>query len=110
VIGLRNPDSRRALRSIVEAIVALALVGLLYWLVSLLSAAPAALTGISRGCLIIIGLNALMYGAENVTRAIKLTGPAGFGAEFGSDAAPVAAQTVADAAQTTADQIKETTP
>lgn len=82
-MNLADPNTRRALRSGVEAIVGLALVGLLYWIVSLLSAVPAALTGISRGCLLILGLNALMYGAENVTRAIKLTGPFDTSAEIG---------------------------
>lgn len=84
-MNLANPDSRRALRSVVEAAVGLSLVGLLYWLVSLLAAVPAALTGISHGCLFILGLNALMYGAENVTRAIKLTGPLGTSAEIGGE-------------------------
>lgn len=102
---LSNPDSRRGLRSVVEAIIALCLVGLLYWLTSLLSGVPAGLEGIARGALIILGLNAIFYGAENVSRAIKLTGPLGTSAEFGPDA-PAAAQTVADSAQTTADAIK----
>lgn len=86
---LTNPDARRALRSVIEAVVALALVGLLYWLTSLLGAVPEGLKAIARGCLIILGLNTIFYGAENVTRAIKLTGPAGFGAEFGGEATPV---------------------
>lgn len=95
-MSLRDPDARRALRSLVEALVALCLVGLLFWLTSLLSAAPAALTGISRGCLVILGLNAIFYGAENVTRAIKLTGPLGTSAEFGADPTPVTVTNASD--------------
>ncbi len=105
-MSLTNPDSRRALRSVIEAIVALALVALLWWLTSLLSGVPKGLESIARGALVILGLNAIFYGAENVTRAIKLTGPLGTSAEFGADDAPQAAQAVADSAQTTADVIK----
>lgn len=111
-MSLSNPDARRALRSAVEAFVALCLVALLFWIVSLLSGVPAGLEAIARGCLIIIGLNALFYGAENVTRAIKLTGPLGTSAQFGGDdpsPPAAAAQAVANSAQETADQIKEVT-
>lgn len=109
-MNLGNPDTRRGLRSVVEAVAALCLLGLLYWQTSLLSGVPAALLTISRGCLIILGLNAIFYGAENVTRAISLTGPLGWGAKFGDDPPPAqAAQTVADAAQERADTVKETT-
>jgi hypothetical protein len=104
-----NPDTRRALRSIVEAVTALCLVGLLFWLTSLLEGIPAGLEAIARGSLIILGLNAVFYGAENVSRAISLTGPMGLGAKFGPDA-PQAAQTVADSAQQTADVIKDAAP
>jgi hypothetical protein len=68
---LNNPNSRRALRSIVQAIVALALIGLLYWLTQLLSRDVIGLRQIARGALIICGLGTLLYGAENVSRAVK---------------------------------------
>jgi hypothetical protein len=105
-VNLANPDVRRGLRAAVDAAALLALVALLYWLTDKLSGNAHGLAGIAHGSLIIIGLGTLFYGAENVTRAIKLTGPAGFAAEFGADA-PAAAQTVADAAKTKADQISE---
>lgn len=108
-MSLTNPDARRALRAGIEAVVSMAFVGLLYWITYLLTGHARELAGIARGALIIIGLGSLFYGAENVTRAIKLTGPAGFGAEFGGDA-PAAAQTVASAAKETADAISETQP
>lgn len=82
-MNLTNPDARRALRSVIEAIVALALVALLYWVTSRLSGFPAALEAIARGALIILGINAVMYGAENTTRAIKLSGPEGIGVDLG---------------------------
>lgn len=84
-MSLRDPDTRRALRSVVEAIVALCLVGLLYWLTSLLRSVPDGLEGIARGSLIILGLGTIFYGAENTARAIKLTGPLNTSAEFGED-------------------------
>lgn len=86
---LSNPDARRALRAVVQAILALALTGLLYWITGRVAHDSTVLMNIARGALIILGIGELMYGAENVTRAIKLTGPAGFGAEFGSDVTPV---------------------
>ena len=105
-MNLSNPDQRRALRAIVQAIAALALIGLLYWITGRVDQGSDVLMTLARGGLIILGIGEVMYGAENVTRAIKLSGPAGFGAEFGSDA-PAAAQTVAAVAKDTADQITE---
>lgn len=80
--GLSKPEGRRALRSVIQAIIALALTGLLYWLTHLLRGNAEELMGIARGALLIIGLGTLFYGAENVTRAIKLT-VLGNSAEFG---------------------------
>jgi hypothetical protein len=70
-VSLNNPDSRRALRSIVQGIVALALIALLYWITSLLSKDIIGLRNIARGALIICGLGTLLYGAENVTRSVR---------------------------------------
>jgi len=89
VSGLSNPDRRRALRAIVQATLALALIGLLYWITHRVESNSSVLMAIARGALIILGIGEIFYGAENVTRAIKLTGPAGFGAEFGGEATPV---------------------
>ena len=105
-MNLSNPDVRRGLRAVIEALAAVALVALLYWLTSLLGAFPRELSAIARGALIILGLNAIFYGAENVSRAIKLTGPLGTGAEFGPEA-PAAAQKVADSAQDAANEVKD---
>jgi hypothetical protein len=69
-MSLNNPDSRRALRSIVQAVVALSLIGLLYWITGLLSKDAAGLHSIARGALIICGLGTLLYGAENVVRSV----------------------------------------
>jgi hypothetical protein len=105
-VTLSNSDTRRALRAVIQAVLALALIGLLYWVSWRVRADSPAMLSIARGALIILGLGEIFYGAENVTRAIKLTGPAGFGAEFGSDA-PAAAQTVAKAAEAKADEITD---
>lgn len=70
-MSLNNPDSRRGLRSVVQAFVAVAVVALLYWLVGLLHTDNKALTSIARGALIILGMSELFYGAENVTRAVR---------------------------------------
>jgi hypothetical protein len=91
-VTLSNPDTRRALRAIVQAVLALALIGLLYWVSWRVRADSPAMLAIARGALIILGLGEIFYGAENVTRAIKLSGPAGFTAEFGPDAPPVAVE------------------
>lgn len=84
-MSLTNPDSRRALRAVMEALVVAALLGLLYWLTGKLDGHPHELLDVARGCLVIIGIGTLFYGAENVTRAFKISGPAGLGAEFGAE-------------------------
>lgn len=93
-MSLANPDSRRALRAVVQAVAGLAFIGLLYWITYLLSGSATGLVTIARGALIILGIAEVMYGAENVTRAIKLTAPGGFGAEFGDDVPPTPVQVV----------------
>lgn len=106
---LSNPDVRRALRAVIQAVLALALIVLLYWITGKVASNSPVLMAIARGTLIILGIGELFYGGENVTRAFKLSGPAGFGAEFGDDDPPpaAAAQAVADAAQGQADAISE---
>lgn len=83
-MSLNNPDSRRALRSVVQAIVALAFVALLYWLTHLLKSDVPSLREIARGALIICGVGTILYGAENVTRAVKVKTLLGE-AEIGND-------------------------
>lgn len=55
----------------VQAVIALGLIALLYWLTHLLSKDVIGLRSIARGSLLIIGLGTLLYGAENVGRAVK---------------------------------------
>ena len=105
-MNLANPDTRRGLRSFVQAIVALAIIALLYWLTHLMRGDAVGLRQIAQGALLIVGLGTVFYGAENVGRAFDFKGPGGFEANFSADGAPQAAQAVADTAQATADQIK----
>lgn len=86
---LRNPDSRRALRSIVQAIVALVVVGLVAVIIHHLKGQPHELYGIGLGALVIVGIGTLLYGAENVTRAVKFKGPLGIEGAIGDESIPV---------------------
>lgn len=88
MINLRNPDSRRGVRAVVQAILNFALIGLLYWIVHKVDAGSPLLNIIVRGCLIIMGLGEIFYGAENVTRAITLKAPGGAELEFGQADSP----------------------
>ncbi len=99
---LKNPEARRGLRSVVQAIVALVVIGLVAWIVHLLAAHPVPLENIALACLAIVALGTTGYIAENTVRAIKLKG---FGVEASIGDAPEAAQAVADAAQDEADSI-----
>jgi hypothetical protein len=101
---LRDAESRRALRSIVQAVVALAMIPLVAWLIHLLGKEPEALVKIALALLGIVGLGTMFYGSENLTRAIKFKVSAA-GAEF--ESAGYAADAVADAAREEADSIKE---
>ncbi|MDP9056397.1 MAG: hypothetical protein M3N34_03565 [Pseudomonadota bacterium] len=84
--GLQDPNSRRALRAIVEAGVALGLLALVWWITAALRENAGGLREIARGALLIIGLGTLFYGMENVTRAFRLQlGPGGIAAEAGPD-------------------------
>lgn len=86
MIRLRNPDSRRALRAVVEAGISLGLLGLVWWIAGMLRGDTDALREIARGALLINSLGALFYGMENVTRAFHLqVGPTGIAAEAGAD-------------------------
>ena len=71
-MSLRDPDSRRALRSVIQAIVALAVIPLIAWLIDLLDKQPDALLKIAMALLGIVALGTVFYGAENVTRAVKI--------------------------------------
>ena len=67
-----NVETRRGVRSVVQAIVALAFIALLYWLTYLLSGNAASLREIARGSLVICGIGTIFYGAENVSRAVRI--------------------------------------
>ena len=84
--GLRNPDSRRALRAVVEATIALGLLALVWWIAEMLRGDAVGLREVARGALLIVGLGTLFYGMENVTRAFRFQlGTSGIAAEAGPD-------------------------
>ncbi len=72
MLGLDSPDRRRALRSIVQAVVALAIVGLVGWIIHLLRTEVDPLYKIALALLGIVFAGTVFYGAENVTRAVKI--------------------------------------
>jgi hypothetical protein len=72
MLGLDSPDRRRALRSIVQAVVALVIVGLVAWIVHLLRTEVEPLYKIALALLGIVFAGTVFYGAENVTRAVKI--------------------------------------
>jgi hypothetical protein len=79
-------DGRRALRAVVEAAIALGLLGLVWWIAGMLRGDARSLREIARGAMLIIGLGTLFYGMENVTRAFRIqVGPTGIAAEAGPD-------------------------
>jgi len=83
-VSLSNPEARRGLRSVVQALVALAIVGLVAWIVHLLRTEASPLENIALALIGIIALGTIFYGAENVTRAVKFK--AGFiEGEIGED-------------------------
>lgn len=82
MFGLDNPDKRRALRSIVQAVVALVIVGLVAWIIHLLRTETEPLYKIALALLGIVFAGTAGYTMENVTRAFKLSvGPEGLVAE-----------------------------
>ena len=86
MMGLDNPDKRRALRSIVQAVVALVIVGLVAWIVHLLRSEVEPLYKIALALLGIVFAGTVFYGAENVTRAVKIkAGASGLEAEIGDE-------------------------
>jgi hypothetical protein len=86
VFNLSTPEGRRALRSIIQAVIALAIVGLVGWIVYLLETQSEPLLQICLALLGIVGMGTFFYGAENVTRAIKFkAGPSGIEATVGDD-------------------------
>lgn len=105
-MNLGNPDNRRGLRAVVEAIISLVAIGLVAWLIRLLEGQAGPLERIAQALIALTALGTMGYVMENVTRAFKFqAGADGIKMEAGADQA---AQTVADAAQGQADAIKGT--
>jgi hypothetical protein len=85
---LTNPEARRGLRAIVQAISGLAVLIVLAMIVVSLKGEPNALEHVALSLISILAIAELLYGAENVTRAIKLkVGPDGIDSEIGADVA-----------------------
>jgi hypothetical protein len=83
---LTNPEARRALRSIVQAVVALVVVGLVAWIIHKLDGNAGPLERIAMFLCCIVALGTLGYIAENVTRAIKFKiGAGGIEGGIGDD-------------------------
>lgn len=86
-MSLRNPDSRRALRSVVQALVAVVIVALVAVIIHHLRGHAHELYGLGMGSLVIVGIGTLLYGAENVTRAVRFKGPLGIEGGIGDEPA-----------------------
>lgn len=81
---LTNPEARRGLRAVVQAISALAGIGFLAWLIWLLATDAHALLRIALCLLGITAMREVFYGAENVTRALEFKlGPNGLDTKIG---------------------------
>ena len=103
---LTNPESRRGLRSIVQAIVALAVIGLVAWIIQLLRTEAEPLRQIALALIAIVALGTTGYIAENVGRALKFkAGLSGIEAGIGDEAA-AGAQIATDAAQQATEELK----
>jgi hypothetical protein len=73
MIDLKQPDARRGMRTVVQALVQFALIGLIYSLVDDLHGDTSALSEIARFALIIVIIDSLGYALENGARAIKFS-------------------------------------
>jgi ABC-type siderophore export system fused ATPase/permease subunit len=92
-MNLANADVRRGLRSVVQAIVVLAIIGLAFWLTELMRYDARGLREMARFALAIIALGTTFYGIENATRAFKVSvGIKGIEAESGADIAEKAGE------------------
>lgn len=102
-MNLTNPEQRRGLRSVVQALIALAVIVLAWWLSERLASEDGVREAL-RWLFGIAGLGTFFYGLENTTRAFKLSAGRD-GIRMESGAVSEAAQEVADAAQDEADAI-----
>lgn len=104
---LTDPESRRGLRAIIQAVGALVSLSLLAWIIWISETQHATIYMIAGGLISLAGLRELFYGAENVTRALKFSiSKDGVSADMGPDEA---ADAVAGAAVAKADEVKDAT-
>jgi hypothetical protein len=66
-----DPDDRRALRSAINAVMALIGLGFVGWIIWLLAGEPGLLFYIALALLAINFFREILHGAENLARAIK---------------------------------------
>ena len=103
-MSLTNPEARKALRSVIQAIVLIAVVAMVAWVIGLLRGHADLLQSIALALIGIIALSTFFNGAENFRKAKFDISSAGVSGDVDSGDA---AQTVADAAQVKADQVKD---
>lgn len=84
-MSLNNPQSRIAFGNVIQAIIVLMLVGLVAWLIKLLSQSAHHLFGIAMALCVIIGLFVAGVVAENVGRVAVKAGKDGVDADIGND-------------------------
>lgn len=82
-MSLNNPESRRAMRSVVQAGIVLVLVGFVGWLIYLLSASSPDEARIAMALCFIVGLYVLLIGVENIGRAVVKLSKDGAEADLG---------------------------
>lgn len=94
-MNLNNPESRRGLRSVIQAVIALAVVLLAWWISERLTTENGVREAL-RWLFGIAGLGTFFYGLENTTRAFKLSaGKDGIRMESEADAAQQEADAIA---------------
>lgn len=84
-MNLKDPDARRGLRSVVQAIVALLVIIIIWVAVHYLKDQPKELYRVAMALCVIVGIGTLLYGAENVTRAVRFKGPLGIEGGIGEE-------------------------
>ena len=103
-MNLGNPDARRGLRSIVQALLVVALLITVWANIDKLD--PDGVRYILGWAMVILLIGTLGYIMENGLRSVNFKGWGAEASATGADA-PAAAQAVADSAQATADDVKD---
>ena len=105
-MALTNPESRRALRAVIQALSAIVGLAFIGWLIHLLSADAPSLLKIAMALLGIAAMRELFVGSENVTRAVKFhAGVDGVSGEIGDDPVSVALDKAGDALKDKAGEV-----